>query len=100
MTKRFLLVLFLFFITSSVCFAVPDTIQKGEPTFVIYDVSYNVALRNKLEDDFHKKYAPKVTVTKDTVTYTYNYPQGAYAREVLEPYHRLKKPYDYKILSK
>ena len=96
MTKRFLLALFLFFMTSSVCFSVPDTIQKGEPTFVIYDVSYNVALRNKLEDDFHKKYTVKI----DEHKYVDTSPMGAYAREVIEPYDRLKKPNDYKILSK
>ena len=98
MTKRFLLVLFLFFMTSSVCFSAPNYDPNLKP--IVYDVSYNVALRNKLEDDFHKKYAPKVTVTKDTVTYTYNYPPNAYAREVIEPYDRLKKPNNYKILSK
>ena len=93
MTKRFLLVLFLFFMTSSVCFSAPNYDPNLKP--IVYDVSYNVALRNKLEDDFHKKYTVKI----DEHKYVDTSPMGAYAREVLEPYHRLKKPYDYKILS-
>lgn len=97
--KSTILVLFLSFIFCSSALAVPDTIQKGEPTFTFWDTSYNIALRKKLEDDYKKKYPPVVTKTKDCTTYTYyNRPLGSYQNEVLGPYDRLKQS-DYKIIN-
>ena len=48
---------------TSSAFAVPDNIQVGEPTFTVYDVSYNITLRKKLETDFHNKYNVKIDET-------------------------------------
>lgn len=64
-----------------------------------YDVSYNIALRNKLENDFQKKYFVKEVVTKDSVEMVYSYPTDAYYEEVLKPYCLQKKPDDYKIIK-
>ena len=47
MRNAFLILCLLFFI-SSPAFAMPDYDLNKEPT--VYDVSYNIALRNKLED--------------------------------------------------
>ena len=82
--------------TSSNAFAVPDNIQVGEPTFTVYDASYNIALRKKLEDDFHNKYNVKI----DENHYVDTSPMGAYEKEVVIPYALNSKPDDYKIISK
>ena len=96
MKYSFILIAFIFFMTSSNAFAVPDNIQVGEPTFTVYDASYNIALRKKLEDNFHKKYTVKV----DENHYVDTSPMGAYYNEVQVPYDLNKKPDDYKIISK
>ena len=96
MKNWYLLIAFILFMTSSGALAVPDNIQVGEPTFTIYDSSYNIALRKKLEDDFHNKYNVKV----DETHYIDTSPMGAYYREVQVPYDLNKKPDDYKIISK
>lgn len=94
MKHSFILLAFIFFMTSSNAFAVPDNIQVGEPTFTVYDSSYNIALRNKLEDDYHKKYTVKI----DENHYVDTSPMGAYGREVLRPYAIIKKPYEFTLL--
>lgn len=48
-----------------------------------YDNSYNIALRNKLEDEYHKKYTVKI----DDTHYLDTSPLGAYGREVLKPFY-------------
>mgnify|MGYP006928584257 FL=1 len=83
-------------IALSLVFLFSNSVQSApnyDPNYktVVYDVADDVALRKKLEDNFDKKYPPIVTKTKDSVIYTYNYPEDAYYKEVIVPYDRLKK---------
>lgn len=96
--KNTFLILTLLILFCSPVLAVPDTIQQGKPTATVWDNSYNIALRKKLESDFDKKYQPVVTKTKDCTTYTYNYPMETYGKEVIRPYE-LNKQQDYKIIK-
>ena len=58
----------------------------------IYD--YNVKLWKKLDINFDKKYIVSVVKDKDgNITTTYNYPTGAFQREVIDKYYDLKKEY-------
>ena len=86
--KNILIAISLVFLFSNCAFSAPNY----DPNYktVVYDVADDVALRRKLIDDFHKKYPPVVTKTKDSVIYTYNYPEGAYQREVIDEYYRRK----------
>lgn len=95
--RKLLALFIIFLVSSSVAFAMPDNLyNKNNQTPIIYDASYNVALRNKLEADFHKKYTKKVNDN----CYIDTSPLGAYGKEVLRPYALQKKPDDYKIISK
>ncbi len=96
MKNWYLLIAFILFMTSSGALAVPDNIQVGEPTFTIYDSSYNIALRKKLEDDFHNKYNVKV----DETHYVDTSPMGAYEKEVVIPYALNKKRWQDTIITK
>jgi hypothetical protein len=67
--------------------------NDNEP--IIYDVSYNINLRNKLEADYDRKYHH----CNNDGCY-YDAPLGAYEKEVVIPYALNKKPDNYKIISK
>ena len=67
--------------TSSGVLAFPDSVQDGDTTFTIYDCPGDVELRKKLEDDFDKKYSKC-----NSNSCIYNYPPGAYEREVVIPF--------------
>jgi hypothetical protein len=67
--------------------------NDNEP--IIYDVSYNINLRNKLEADYDKKYTKKI----DDYHYVDTAPLNAYYWEVQVPYDLNKKPDNYKIIS-
>lgn len=54
--KNTFLIFSLISLLCSPVFAVPDTIQQGEPTFTYWDNSYNVALFQKLVNEYDKKY--------------------------------------------
>lgn len=86
--KNILIALSLVFVFTNIAYSAP----YYDPNYktVVYPVADDVALRRKLIDDYHKKYPPVVTKTKDSVTYTYNYPEGAYQREVIDEYYRRK----------
>ncbi len=84
MRNILLLISFIFVFTLSVS-AMPNYDPNQEP--IVYDVSYNIALRNKLEDDFHKKYTKEITPTYFIDTS----PMGAYYWEVIVPYDRQKQ---------
>lgn len=86
--KNILIALSLVFVFTNIAYSAPDY----DPNYktVVYPVADDVALRKKLEENFDKKYPPVVTKTKDSVTYTYNYPEDAYYKEVIVPYDRLK----------
>lgn len=100
--KQFILSILIIFISASGAFATsmfPDTVQTGPAVIRTNSrevTDYNVALRNKLEDDFHKKYTKKVNDNY----YIDTSPLGAYGREVLRPYALQKKPDNYKIIKK
>ena len=53
-----------------------------------YDDSYNVALFNKLEDEYHKKYTVKI----DDTHYLDTSPIGAYNKEVWGEYFAQMNP--------
>ena len=93
--KQLILSILIVFISASNALAVPDTIQKGEPTFVYYDVSSDIALRNKLEANYDKKY-----MTCDDNSCVYNAPLRAYEKEVAIPFALQKKYIDYDKLRK
>lgn len=93
MQKKLLLVLVLFFMTSAVCLSAPNYDPNKKP--VIYDSSYNIALRKKLEDDYDKKYA-----TCDDKGCVYNAPLGAYGREVQYQYDINKKNWQDTVIDK
>lgn len=98
--KNTFLILSLLILFCSPVLAVPDTIQKGQPTVTYWNNSYNTELRQKLESDYQKKYPPVVTKTKDCSTYAYyNRPLGSYGKEVIGPYERSKQQ-EYKIIKR
>ena len=75
----------------------PDNLyNKDNQNPIIYDTSYNIALRNKLEDDYTKKYVKQINKNYSVDTS----PFGAYSREVLLPYDLNKKTDNYKIIRK
>ena len=105
--KQFILSVLIVFVSASGAFATsmfPDNIQAGPAVIRTNSrevTDYNVALRNKLEDDFHKKYPATLSFDKDGYpVYSHYYPKDAYYNEVQVPYDLNKKPDDYKIISK
>ncbi len=95
MKNWYFLFLILFFMSSSSVLAMPDY-DKNDNTPIIYDVTYNVNLRNKLEDDYHKKYTVKV----DDNHYLDTAPMDAYEKEVVIPYALNKKRWQDTIITK
>ena len=89
MKNWYLLFLILFFMSSSAeaTNMLPKNLQKGDPTFTVYDCSSDVALRNKLEDDYHKKYVKKINDNY----YVDIGPMRAYEQEVVIPFAKNKK---------
>lgn len=94
MKNSFLLILILF-LTSQTAFSAPNYDPNKKP--IVYDVSYNIALRKKLEANYDKKY---LHVNKDGTYGYYDGPLNSYYLEVQVPYDLNKKPDDYKIISK
>ena len=94
--KQFILSILIIFISASGAFAMPDNLyNEKNQTPIVYDVTYNVNLRNKLEADFDKKY-----LVREGNKSIYTSKFGAYEKEVVIPYALNKKPDDYKIISK
>ena len=94
--KQFILSIFIIFISASDVLAMPDNLyNEKNQNPIVYDVTYNVNLRNKLEADFDKKY-----LVREGNKSIYTSKFGAYGREVIVPYDLNKKPDDYKIISK
>lgn len=91
--RKLLYLLCLLVFTSGLVYSAPNY----DPNYktVTYDQEqYNIKLRNKLEDDFDKKYIKSVVKDKEgNITINFNYPEGAYQREVLDKYYELKKNY-------
>ena len=79
--KRFFILFFVFYFISSVVYSEPYY-DKNNIT-IEYDPAYNVALRNKLEDEFDKRHY----VDGEHM----NGGPEAYYREVLVPYSLNKK---------
>ena len=84
MRNVLLLISFIFVFTLSVS-AMPNYDPNQEP--IVYDVSYNVALRKKLEDAYDKKYIKEVSPNNLIDTSQV----GAYYWEVIVPYDRQKQ---------
>lgn len=87
--RKLLPIIFVFCLTANITLAAPNY----DPNFkgVTYDTSYNIALRNRLEQQFDKKYYKGEYIDKDgNLVGVYDYPTGAYAREVSQPYCNLK----------
>lgn len=83
--KNILIAISLVFLFSNCAFSAPNY----DPNYktVVYDVADDVALRKKLEDDFHKKYTKQISPNY----YIDTSPVDAYYNEVVVPYDRLKK---------
>lgn len=94
MKNWYLLIVFILFLTSQTAFSAPNYDPNKKP--IVYDVSYNIALRKKLEDDFHNKYNVKI----DENHYVDTSPMGAYEREVVIPYALNKKRWQDTIITK
>jgi len=92
--RKLLLLLVLFFMSSTVCFSVPGFDPNNNKP-IIYDSSYNIDLRNKLEADYDKKYR-----TCDDKGCVYNAPLNSYYLEVQVPYDRYKKRWQDTIINK
>lgn len=94
--RKILALFIIFLVSTSVAFAMPDNLyNENNQTPIIYDASYNVALRNKLESQYDKKYK-----TCDDNGCVYNAPLDSYYLEVQVPYDRNKKPDNFKIINK
>lgn len=93
--KNLFIILSLLILFSGSAFAVPDTIQKGVPTFTYWDNSYNVALHKKLVADYDKKYL-KYDKTNDV----WNYDLRNYEKEVTIPYYKNAKNWQDTIIKK
>lgn len=90
--KNTLLIFSLISLLCSPVFAVPDTITGGKVTVTVYEDSYNVALHQKLVNEYDKKYL-KCNKAGDYC----NYDLKNYDKEVTIPYE-LNKQKDYKII--
>lgn len=95
MRNILLLMSFIFIFTLPV-FAMPGyNPNNNEP--IVYDTSYNIALKKKLKDDYHKKYIKEISPNEFVSTA----PLDAYYWEVIVPYDRQKKNMkDCPIISK
>lgn len=93
MRNTFLIFTVLILMTAP-CLSAPNYDPNQKP--VVYDVSYNVALRKKLEDDYHKKYTKVINenFAIDTA------PLNAYYWEVQVPYDLQKKRWQDTIIKK
>lgn len=89
---RIFLSVLVFFITSNMVLSAPNYDPSLKP--IVYDVSDDIALRNKLEDNFYKKYVKKI----DDTHYVDTSPLDAYYWEVQVPYDLRKQTN--KIISK
>ena len=78
-------------LTCSVAFSNPFY-QEGKDVVRDKDIyDYNVKLWKKLDTNFDKKYIVSVVKDKDgNITTTYNYPTGAFDKEVVGEYFRNK----------
>ena len=82
-------ILFIFCLTANIAFAAPN--YDPNKKWVNYDMSYNVALRNHLEEQFEKKHFLYEEDKGNGYTIRhYDTMPGDYAREVEVPYNHLK----------
>ena len=91
--KQTLLTIFIFCLAISPCFSAPNYDANKKP--VIYDISSNILLRNKLEAEYDKKYLVK----ENENTYHYIAPLDAYEKEVVIPFAKQKKYINYDKLT-
>ena len=79
--KHLMITVLIVLFTANAVFAAPN--YDPNKKWTTYDNSYNIALRNRLEDEYHKKYTVKI----DDTHYLDTSPIGAYGREVLKPFY-------------
>lgn len=82
--NKFFAILFIFCLTANITLAAPNY----DPNFkgVTYDTSYNITLRNRLEQQYHDKCTIKHSETYSTDICDMN----AYTREVEIPFFEQK----------
>lgn len=85
----------LFIIFTFLCLSLPVYALNGNPNAPSfdYDISEQQAYHKKLKQDFYKKYSKRI----DAKTIEYSPPEGAYYKEVVEPYYKWLKNHPYKL---
>ncbi len=92
--RKILLLLVLFFMTSTVCFSAPGfDPNNNKPR--IYDNSANMKLLESLKKNYEKKYVKKINDNY----YIDTAPMNAYRDEVVTPY-ALQKDNEYHYINK
>lgn len=82
--NKFFAILFIFCLTANITLAAPN--YDPNKKWVNYDDSYNTALWNKLNQQYHNKCTVKHSETYSSDVCDMN----AYTREVVIPYNHLK----------
>ena len=93
MRNAFLLFI-IFYLANMPCFSAPNYDASKKP--IVYDISSDIVLRNKLEAEYDKKY----TVKENENTYHDMAPLNAYEKEVVIPFAKQKKYIDYDKLTR
>ena len=82
--RKLFTILFILCLTANITLAAPN--YDPNKKWVNYDMSYNVELRNRLEQQYHDKCTIKYSETYSADICDMN----AYTREVVIPYNHLK----------
>ena len=91
--KKLIIISLILFASSSLAYSDPYYDPNKKP--IVYDVSYNVELRNRLE----KEYFDKCFIQTSPTTTEHICGVNAYYEWVQNPYNLQKKPDDYKIIK-
>ena len=85
----------LFIILVLICLSLPVSARNGNPNVrpYTYDNSEQQAYHKKLKQAYFKKYSKRV----DAKTIEFNAPEGAYYKEVVEPYYEYLKTHPCKM---
>lgn len=86
--KRVLITFLIVFLTANISFAAPN--YDPNKKWTTYDTTYNIELRKKLENAYHKKCNKKINETH----YVDICPMHAYYYEVTVPYDLNSKSYE------
>ena len=91
--KKLIIISLILLLSSPLAYSAPNYDPNIKP--VIYDVSYNVELRNRLE----KEYFDKCFIQTSPTTSEQICGVNSYYEMVQNPYNLQKKPDDYKIIE-